>query len=664
MERLEDIGWRRGTENSLKFAMKKIATYKTQTEKPEISSSDLQQIILTSKELSDFIKQVSKEQDVSESELIARVKKILTTVEFNNYTVIYRLFVLFLMPLTKLLVSGCYLSESALLKLRNEMGNNPVIFLPTHRSFADIMTVCYLCYEYDIEMCTGVVGIDYSRCWCMARLMRDAGAIFMRRSFKTDKLYSFVFKTFFQKLVKESGRPFTLFIEGTRSKNGKSRMSKLGLLKLIVDLYASGHVADVTLATFSIAYDSVLEDEIIAFDVFQRYRPKSLLKILDVRIDMLLRPFGMFYVNCSEPISLKQYSRQCNNEFNITDLTNEIMFRQKRYLVLTCFNLLSVVMTNHLYGTGTEWLNFNDAVLKTRQLKYLLKRLGAVVGFKDDEELFEIKRVIAIHRKHIFIDENDRIRIRFSSTYHHHYPHHKSSLSDSFETDWIPLMILQYYANYCLPYLINPALIIAILSSSASVPFEQLYSSYQFMRKIFEDEFAFSASTEKSDFDQSLALLDEMGSVIINSYNDSVAVLSEPVDIVTENSYVVLFRRLMKPYLQGVHFICEYMYGNSGETYDKGTLVKRLQRYIERRIRYCELNYFSVYSISSCFIENELTSFAKAGFIIADQNPTSTYRCDDAAKIYEIINIIKCADPECANITDIPSDFPSSLSRY
>lgn len=39
------------------------------------------------------------------------------------------------------------------------MGNNPVIFLPTHRSFADIMTVCYLCYEYDIEMCTGVVGI-------------------------------------------------------------------------------------------------------------------------------------------------------------------------------------------------------------------------------------------------------------------------------------------------------------------------------------------------------------------------------------------------------------------------------------------------------------------------------------------------------------------------
>lgn len=62
----------------------------------------------------------------------------------------------------------------------------------------------------------------------MATLLRQCGAMYMRRSFKEDKIYGAIFKKYVQTVIVNGNSPFEFFIEGTRSRCGKSLMPKLG----------------------------------------------------------------------------------------------------------------------------------------------------------------------------------------------------------------------------------------------------------------------------------------------------------------------------------------------------------------------------------------------------------------------------------------------------
>lgn len=62
----------------------------------------------------------------------------------------------------------------------------------------------------------------------MAMLLRRCGAMYMRRSFKDDKVYGTIFKKYVQTVIANGNSPFEFFIEGTRSRCGKSLIPKLG----------------------------------------------------------------------------------------------------------------------------------------------------------------------------------------------------------------------------------------------------------------------------------------------------------------------------------------------------------------------------------------------------------------------------------------------------
>ncbi len=45
------------------------------------------------------------------------------------------------------------------LQLKTTMVQNPVIFLPTHRSYADFILMAFLCFNYDIEIPAVIAGM-------------------------------------------------------------------------------------------------------------------------------------------------------------------------------------------------------------------------------------------------------------------------------------------------------------------------------------------------------------------------------------------------------------------------------------------------------------------------------------------------------------------------
>lgn len=59
-------------------------------------------------------------------------------------------------------------------------------------------------------------------------LLRNCGAFYMKRSFRSDELYWTVFYEYVQCLVLNSGTTMEFFLEGTRSRSGKSLHPKQG----------------------------------------------------------------------------------------------------------------------------------------------------------------------------------------------------------------------------------------------------------------------------------------------------------------------------------------------------------------------------------------------------------------------------------------------------
>lgn len=57
--------------------------------------------------------------------------------------------------LNKVLEKICtavYVNEESIKRLKGVIGNQPVLYLPSHRSYADFVLMSYICFAYDLEI--------------------------------------------------------------------------------------------------------------------------------------------------------------------------------------------------------------------------------------------------------------------------------------------------------------------------------------------------------------------------------------------------------------------------------------------------------------------------------------------------------------------------------
>ena len=104
----------------------------------------------------------------------------------------------------------------------------PLVFLPTHRSYADPLVLAEVLRENDLPRNT-VLGGNNMSFWPIGPLGKRAGIVFIRRSSGDDPVYKLALREYIAHLV---SKRFNLewYIEGGRSRTGKLRSPQLGLL--------------------------------------------------------------------------------------------------------------------------------------------------------------------------------------------------------------------------------------------------------------------------------------------------------------------------------------------------------------------------------------------------------------------------------------------------
>ncbi len=154
--------------------------------------------------------------------------------------------------------------ESALPQLRELSRRHSLVFLPNHRSYLDPLVLRSVLARHGFRGNYTLGGINLAM-WPLSELGRRSGLIFIRRTAKDDPVYPVMLRLYLGFLLRHHAN-LEWYFEGGRTRTGKLRPPKLGVLRYLVDAFvANGDDGDdVYLVPVSIVYDQQAEVEALS----------------------------------------------------------------------------------------------------------------------------------------------------------------------------------------------------------------------------------------------------------------------------------------------------------------------------------------------------------------------------------------------------------------
>jgi glycerol-3-phosphate O-acyltransferase len=179
---------------------------------------------------------------------------------------------------------------------------DPLVFLPSHKSNFDHLVLQHVLFENELPLNHTAGGINMNF-FLIGALLRRSGIFFIRREFKTNEAYKFVLRQYLDYLL-EKRFALEWYVEGGRSRTGKLREPRLGLLAYVADAYQRGITDDVVLVPVSINYDQITD--VSSYAAEQRGKEKeeeSFVWALKF-ITGLRKSHGSIHIRFGEPLPL------------------------------------------------------------------------------------------------------------------------------------------------------------------------------------------------------------------------------------------------------------------------------------------------------------------------------------------------------------------------
>ncbi|KAL8749508.1 MAG: hypothetical protein Q9184_006781 [Pyrenodesmia sp. 2 TL-2023] len=436
--------------------------------------------------------------------------------------------------LTRAYHQGIHVSSEEVLRLRSvaetaAKNKHSIIFLPCHRSHVDYVSLQLICYRLGIALPTVVSG-DNLKMPVLGAFLQNAGAMWIRRSFGNDALYTTLVQSYIDTLL-QNGYNIECFIEGGRSRTGKLLSPKFGILSFLLDSVLSGRVEDAIICPVSTQYDKVVETESYISELLGRPKPQENLKDFLSASSVLSLKLGRVDVRFHEPWSLRTFTDEQRARVGAarpsSALSNPLspesrvrLLRTLGYRVLSDINAVSVVMPTALIGTVLLTLR-GRGVGKSeliRRVEWLSARVrakgGRVAHFAGALTSTIIERGLDVLGPGLVGTIDDLPEITYYAV-------------DRFQ--------LSFYRNMTIHLFISEALVCAAMYTKVKqgggpanqrISFEELYEQVQFLSTIFRGEFIYPTAGLLSNLQRTLLGLESDGVIALgrqepsNDHND------------------------------------------------------------------------------------------------------------------------------------------------
>ena len=189
--------------------------------------------------------------------------------------------------------------------LRETARKAALVLVPCHRSHVDYLVLGQVLYWNGMmpPMVAAGSNLDF---FPLGPILRRASAYFIRRSFRGDHLYPHVVRSYIKHAMKE-GFFQEFFVEGGRSRTGKTLPPKMGMISFVVDAFLDGVQRDVAFVPVHIGYEKVVEGSAYARELSGGEKERESIRGLVRATSVLRHRYGRVYVTFDEPVMLRGF---------------------------------------------------------------------------------------------------------------------------------------------------------------------------------------------------------------------------------------------------------------------------------------------------------------------------------------------------------------------
>ena len=264
--------------------------------------------------------------------------------------------------------------ESGFDELRELNKRYPLVFLPSHRSYVDAFILGEVLSRNDFPPNHLIGGANLSF-WPMGPVARRTGAIFIRRTFGDDEVYKASIEEYFAYLL---NKRFNMewYFEGGRTRTGKLRPPRYGLLNYLAAAVHQSRVDDVLLVPVSITFERLNELGPIAREQVGGSKRAEGIGWLANYIHSQQKSTGPVYVRFAPPISARRHLLEAGDhpepgdDEGYSDMSARIAVAKMAFEVAVAINSVTPVTANALVTLAL--LGVTDRALTLREVRAVI----------------------------------------------------------------------------------------------------------------------------------------------------------------------------------------------------------------------------------------------------------------------------------------------------
>lgn len=278
-------------------------------------------------------------------------------------------------------------------ELRELNRKHTLVFLPSHRSYLDplVLRPALLANDLPLNHVMGGLNISF---WPIGPISKRSGTVFIRRKFGDDEVYKWTLREYMRYLITKR---FNLewYIEGGRSRTGKLRPPRFGLLTYLAQAYRSSVASDVYLVPVSLIYDQLYEVKAMAAEAHGEVKQKEGLRWMIGYVRAQGERNGVAHVTIGRPLSLAQaLAQEPDQRLAIQKTAFEVCHRINEVTPITASSLVLLAFL----GIEDRALTVHELEeILTPLIEYILRRNLPTAGDVDLTNPQVIRRALQTH---------------------------------------------------------------------------------------------------------------------------------------------------------------------------------------------------------------------------------------------------------------------------
>jgi glycerol-3-phosphate O-acyltransferase len=458
---------------------------------------------------------------------------------------------------------------AALASLKRLNERHALVYLPTHRSYADAFILSRLLRDHGMKR-NHILGGNNLGFFPLGTIIRRSGGILIRRSFQDDEIYKMVVREYLGWLASQRLN-LEWYMEGGRSRTGKLRPPKYGLLRYLVDAIESGGADDMMLVPVSTTYDQMHEVSSMAAEEAGGVKAKEGLSWLAGYARTQQNWIGNAYVRFGEPLSLREALDRADSDgpgkWTVAKIAFEVFQRINRVTPVTDAALVALA----LLGVRDKALTLNEV----HELVRPLLEYAAVRGLPSSH-LDALRRPEGVDGTLETLEKSGVVS------------RYDQGVEPVYKIEPGQHGVAAFYRNSAIHWFINRAIMeVSLLDLSqddATGPLERAWRSAFALRDLLKFEFFFS---------DKVAFRDEQKAesrVLDPKFRQKASSLESRREILI-NSPFLIAHRVLTPFLEAYFIVADRLAAcPPDQKVDKKALIERCvmvgrQYVLQRRLR-------------------------------------------------------------------------------